>query len=122
MIMVRYIENVCPGKFGVKQPPCYFLSCSHYKCRRRQKIELQPNLMNYGDFERSDYYEVRENDESKCIGVAIRNLTKEYGRGCCTSKTQKKLAVHDMSIDMFESEIFVLLGHNGAGKSTTMNI
>jgi ABC-type multidrug transport system ATPase subunit len=31
-------------------------------------------------------------------------------------------AVDDISLDLFEGQITSLLGHNGAGKSTTMSI
>ena len=30
------------------------------------------------------------------------------------------MAVNDLNVDMLEEQITVLLGHNGAGKSTTM--
>lgn len=46
-------------------------------------------------------------------GVSIRNLVKIY-------KTGKKLAVDGLSVDFYENQITSFLGHNGAGKSTTM--
>lgn len=33
-----------------------------------------------------------------------------------------KLAVKDLSLNLYEGQITVLLGHNGAGKSTTLSI
>lgn len=33
-----------------------------------------------------------------------------------------KLAVKDLSLNVYEGQITVLLGHNGAGKSTTLSI
>ena len=38
---------------------------------------------------------------------------QEYGKGLCSSKTSNKLAIDGVSLNMFDSEIFVLLGHNG---------
>jgi len=32
------------------------------------------------------------------------------------------LAVRDLNLEMFKSQIFVLLGHNGAGKTTTISM
>lgn len=33
-----------------------------------------------------------------------------------------KEAVRDLTLNMFESQITVLLGHNGAGKTTTLSM
>jgi ATP-binding cassette, subfamily A (ABC1), member 3 len=46
--------------------------------------------------------------------VAIRKLNKTYPNG--------KKAVNDLSLTMYNSQIFALLGHNGAGKTTTISM
>ncbi len=46
--------------------------------------------------------------------LKINNLTKRY--------EDKKLALDNISINVKSKEIFVLLGANGAGKSTTINL
>jgi ABC-2 type transport system ATP-binding protein len=43
--------------------------------------------------------------------IAVSNLGKRYGR---------TIAVDDVSLEVFEGEIFGLIGPNGAGKTTTM--
>jgi ABC-2 type transport system ATP-binding protein len=43
--------------------------------------------------------------------IAVSNLGKRYGR---------TVAVEDVSLEVFEGEIFGLIGPNGAGKTTTM--
>ena len=45
--------------------------------------------------------------------IEVRNLTKAYGG---------KPALHGLSLEVRAGEIFGLLGHNGAGKSTTLGI
>ena len=54
-------------------------------------------------------------------------LVKVFGLGktfrtvdCCTAK--KNMAVDDVTFEIRRGEIFGLLGHNGAGKSTTINM
>ena len=46
------------------------------------------------------------------LGVHIEGLTKRYKNG--------KLAVNNLSMNMYEGHITSFLGHNGAGKTTTM--
>ncbi|MGN0977827.1 MAG: ABC transporter ATP-binding protein [Faecousia sp.] len=45
--------------------------------------------------------------------VSVRNLTKSFGN---------RKAVDDLSFDVEKGEVFALLGHNGAGKSTTIDL
>lgn len=47
------------------------------------------------------------------IVLQTENLTKKYG---------SLVAVNDLSLQIFEGEVFGLLGPNGAGKTTTINM
>jgi ABC-2 type transport system ATP-binding protein len=47
------------------------------------------------------------------LAIETRGLRKAYG---------EKIAVHDVTIDVPEGEVFGFLGPNGAGKSTTMKM
>jgi len=44
--------------------------------------------------------------------VEVKELTKRFGR--------RKMAVNGISFKMYDGQITVLLGHNGAGKTTAM--
>ena len=48
-----------------------------------------------------------------------------YVQRCC-NKTEgverRKVAVNELSLNMYEGQITALLGHNGAGKTTTISI
>ena len=45
--------------------------------------------------------------------VSVRNLTKSFSG---------RRVVDDLSFDVQKGEVFALLGHNGAGKSTTIDL
>ena len=45
--------------------------------------------------------------------VSVMNLTKSFGN---------RKVVDDLSFDVRKGEVFALLGHNGAGKSTTIDL
>jgi len=47
-------------------------------------------------------------------GIQIQSLSKSFTPG--------KYVVNKLSVDMHPNQITVLLGHNGAGKSTTMSM
>lgn len=49
--------------------------------------------------------------ENECVRVS--NLTKKY---------KDKIVVNDLSFEIKKQEVFGLLGHNGAGKSTTIEM
>ncbi|MGN1276237.1 MAG: ATP-binding cassette domain-containing protein [Floccifex sp.] len=45
--------------------------------------------------------------------ISVQNLTKSFG---------SHIVVQDLSFDIQQGEVFGLLGHNGAGKSTTIDM
>ena len=45
--------------------------------------------------------------------IRVRNLTKSFGG---------RRVVDDLSFDVEKGQVFALLGHNGAGKSTTIDL
>lgn len=47
--------------------------------------------------------------------IKISNLRKEFNGG-------DTVAVKDLSVNMYNNQIFALLGHNGAGKTTTISM
>lgn len=47
--------------------------------------------------------------------IKIQNLRKEFNDG-------DLVAVNNLSLNMYNDNIFVLLGHNGAGKTTTISM
>lgn len=61
-------------------------------------------------------FEMKQQElDGRCI--QIRNLHKVY-----TSKKASCCAVNSLQLTLYENQILALLGHNGAGKSTTMSM
>ena len=54
---------------------------------------------------------------SRNIGIRIKNVVKKFKQF-----GKVKNAVRNLSLNIYEGQISVLLGHNGAGKSTTISI
>lgn len=69
----------------------------------------------------SRYFEERSAEQQAMINrnetVCVRRLRKEFN-----VDGAKLVAVNDINFTMYKDEIFVLLGHNGAGKTTAISM
>ncbi|XP_070574888.1 phospholipid-transporting ATPase ABCA3-like [Ptychodera flava] len=114
-LVAWYVEAVFPGSYGVPRP-FYFPFQASYWCGKRNN-----NAVNMNDIGLDNKREADHNHEAEpsnlSAGVSIKKLTKVY-----KSSVGNKVAVDDLSLNMYEGQITSLLGHNGAGKTTTMSI
>lgn len=115
LMLTLYLEEVLPGEYGVARKWYFFLTRSFWS---RRKIY---------DFTAVDEEEGRANMSipmenpplDKEVGIRIRKLTKIYGEARKRGDGEgKEAAVDNLSMNLYQSEITVLLGENGAGKTT----
>jgi len=113
MLLTFYIEKVFPGDYGIAKP-WFFPVKSIYK------IINKNSQYSFDDSEITDASQLlcRPADQEEepinlRIGIKIRNLSKKFGN---------KVAVKNLSLNLYENQITVLLGHNGAGKTTAMSM
>eukprot|EP01031_Cornospumella_fuschlensis_P030350 gene30350-36672_t len=125
-----YFSQVWPSALGVRKAwyfvflPSFWLGGKKSKARveTRNGIEIGANHANdrigtcrsYND-EAGSTIPVEPANES-ILGkptVIVRNLCKSFGA---------QMAVDRLSFDMYENQIFALLGHNGAGKTSAINV
>nr|XP_045377106.1 phospholipid-transporting ATPase ABCA3-like isoform X1 [Camelus bactrianus]XP_045377107.1 phospholipid-transporting ATPase ABCA3-like isoform X1 [Camelus bactrianus] len=104
-----YIENVFPGKYGVPKPWYFFLMRSYWFGQPR--IKRKKRKVKDGEVTQNKYFEPEPT--SLVAGIQIKNLYKEFG---------DKVAINNMSLNLYEGQITIFLGQNGAGKSTTLSI
>jgi len=138
-----YLENVFSHQFGIKKP-YNFLCTKSYWCKtssgqvalksmqmqelnkqnikgNESNVDLKANeelrRIKEGNNNNQDHFE----DESKYESLikegdclSILNLHKKFG--------EKKKALDGLNLNFYKNEVFALLGHNGAGKSTTISI
>ncbi|CAH2106426.1 unnamed protein product [Euphydryas editha] len=106
MLIALYLEQVLPGPFGTPKP-WYFLFQKSFWFSS-SKVSQDSDFNHMPDVDDT----VKEKDPTDLgTGVKISNLTKIYG---------KNIAVNNISLNIYDDQITVLLGHNGAGKSTTI--
>ncbi|CAL1280707.1 unnamed protein product [Larinioides sclopetarius] len=112
VIAIWYFDAVWPWQPGVPRPFYFFLMRSYWCSSKPSEGEEMKLVKNENS---SDFFE--EEPSGVSPGVVIRNLFKEFRTGLRT-----KLAVNDLSLNIYQGQITALLGHNGAGKTTTINI
>ncbi|VCX39993.1 unnamed protein product, partial [Gulo gulo] len=111
-LVAWYIEAVFPGEYGVPKPWNFFLLRSHWF---GETPEEKKETRQFYETNESKYFEAEPTD--LVAGIQIKHLCKEF-RVQNTTKT----AIKDLSLNLYVGQITVLLGHNGAGKSTTLSI
>ncbi|CAI2352681.1 unnamed protein product [Caenorhabditis sp. 36 PRJEB53466] len=127
VILTWYIEAVIPGGDGVPQKPWFFVLPSYwfpYSGSKQVAASGQYENVQYANHVRleGDPADLRPT-------INVVNLTKTYGTSffkklfdCKFGKSGEKKAVSDLNLKMYPGQCTVLLGHNGAGKSTTFSM
>ncbi|CAF0739890.1 unnamed protein product [Brachionus calyciflorus] len=138
LVLAWYIEGLFPGEYGVPKKWYFPFQKSYWFGLESLDDEPEKNKKSLSD-KFVDFFSKKEKkskDEIKfenfkpssvqteaiesnfideTIGIEIKNLHKIYSRG-------KNHALKGLNINFYENEITAFLGHNGAGKSTTMHL
>ena len=146
-----FLQNVVPHDYGISRPVYFLCTREFWGCARKNnskavvtdtpidKANKEDNKVVSSDNNNNDVYkyndkggserEVTVNNGSNDYfqneefykdktgpkdALRITSLTKEFDDG--------KIAVNDVSFNLYKDEIFALLGHNGAGKTTTISM
>uniref|UniRef100_A0A8C8UED2 ATP-binding cassette, sub-family A member 16 n=1 Tax=Peromyscus maniculatus bairdii TaxID=230844 RepID=A0A8C8UED2_PERMB len=107
-LVTWYVEAVFPGQCDVPQPWYFFLMRSYWFGKPKiqktaEETKCFPIVHNCFEAEPTNLV----------AGIQIKRLYKEF---------RNKPAVSNLSLNVYEGQITVLLGHNGAGKSTTLSV
>ncbi|KAJ8686330.1 hypothetical protein QAD02_022124 [Eretmocerus hayati] len=115
-VMTTYIYAINPGKYGARQNPFFFLKYLQRTRAPNHYNQIENTDLNYNDGE--PFEQVPGGVFTP--GIQVRNLRKTYISGLL-NKTNV-YALKGISVDFYQGQITVLLGHNGAGKTTMMSI
>lgn len=106
-----YVINVWPGQYGIRQSP-FFICQKAYYVPNRIDVQSEVQALNFS----ANGFENFQHLNQSAV-VRIRNLTKTYKSSYCGDS---QTVVKNLSMDIYRNQITVLLGHNGAGKTSTM--
>ncbi|XP_047638714.1 phospholipid-transporting ATPase ABCA3-like [Phacochoerus africanus] len=106
-LVTWYVENVFPGQYGMPQPWYFFLMRSYWfgqaRIKRKEMKDCRITLTKYFEAEPT----------SLVAGIRIKHLYKKFG---------DKVAINNMSLNLYKGQITILLGQNGAGKTTVLSV
>jgi ATP-binding cassette subfamily A (ABC1) protein 3 len=125
MLIALYFERVMPNEWGTNLPYTFPFRASFW-CPSKQPnagagtaaSSEEERLKE--DYDREHNVEKVDADTKRGLSLRISGLSKEYEAADGT--TTKRRAVNNLSLEMYDGQIFSLLGHNGAGKTTLMSI
>jgi len=114
-LLAMYLNQVIPNEGGVKKP-VYFCCLPSFWCRSMRKFRAQHHsvLASYTD---ADPFMIEDGPQDGVVGVKVQNLRKVFPRNGTDF-----VAVNNLSLDLYEGQIVSLLGHNGAGKTTSLSM
>ncbi|XP_056019725.1 uncharacterized protein LOC125668687 isoform X2 [Ostrea edulis] len=103
-----YIRGVKPGKYGVPEPWYFPLSPYYWGCMKSTVVSSDRYVTNAGTGALMEEF-----SKDQRVGMSLKHLSKKFGN---------QEVVKSLNCDFFEGQVTVLLGHNGAAKSTTLNM
>lgn len=110
IVIALYLDEVVPNEMGTHRHPLFFLGVGY----KAPEELVHERLLSEQDSEHESSAKYEQRVERAHEPMArITNVSKSFG---------SKRVIDNLSLNFYESEIFCLLGHNGAGKSTTINL
>ncbi|XP_064536013.1 ATP-binding cassette sub-family A member 2 isoform X2 [Drosophila montana] len=109
IILCLYVDQLNPGEYGVAKKWYFPLKRKFWCPWERPGREFVDEERSISQIKRRDDDTFEEIFHNKPVIMETQNLCKSYG---------DIEAVRDLNLKFYEDEITVLLGHNGAGKTT----
>ncbi|WKY01593.1 hypothetical protein Q1695_015531 [Nippostrongylus brasiliensis] len=128
MLLTWYIEAVYPGGEGVPQKPWFIFQKSYWFPSSQSRESAAAQKLEGGSLVERDFVKLESEPDLKAT-INVVGLSKTYGTSlfkklfdCQFGKLSEKKAVDQLNLKMYHGQITALLGHNGAGKSTTFSM
>lgn len=120
LVLALYFDKVWPSRYGSRLPPYFCFLKSFWQKTDYDKADPLQDKELMTMMNTSAYEDVSEKYEGTDPSIAVRHLRKYFEPLFGSGTTVK--AVDGISLNMYEGEVFCLLGHNGAGKTTTIGM
>ncbi|XP_075384195.1 ATP-binding cassette sub-family A member 17-like [Tenrec ecaudatus] len=117
-LVAWYLESILPGAYGTPKPWYFVFKVSPDPDAARVQTRALERFLTVGSTlaPLSGRF-IQEEPVGLTKGIEILHLYKVFQTG-----RKKTTAVRDLTLNLYQGQITVLLGHNGAGKSTTCSV
>ncbi|NWR42116.1 ABC8B protein, partial [Regulus satrapa] len=117
MLLALYFDKILPGKYGIPDPPLFWLKASYWLRSRRGSSRDVPRATANPEEQLGDDVEPVPPEFLGKEAIRLQNIKKTYKK-----KDKKTEALRGLSLNIYEGQITALLGHSGAGKTTLLNV
>ncbi|KAM6155645.1 ATP-binding cassette sub-family A member 17-like [Rhynchocyon petersi] len=114
-LVTWYLESIFPGEYGIPKPWLFFVMPSYWHRKPTPLTQSVMQIQEAKDALKSEFIQEEPIDLIK--GIEIQHLYKVFDTGM-----KKNTAVRDLMLNLYRGQITVLLGHNGAGKTTVCSM
>jgi len=131
-LLTVYFDQIIPNEYGISRHPLYFLFPSYWGfgiTKNQRNVDwlnkLKKNsggIVIDGEDEAVKLEREQALSEEYWPAVKLVNIRKVFRNSIFYKSATDKIAVKDTCLTFQEGKLLALLGQNGAGKSTTMNI
>ena len=118
LLLALYFDHVWPSRYGGRYVPWFCLLPSYWKGidvnqdeSHIKDLEVSNNSDNIYDGE--TFEDISEKFKGIEPSIKIRNLHKHYFGNIFSDGGKVVKAVNGINLDIYEGEVFCLLGHNG---------
>ena len=120
VILALYCDRTIPSRYGSRLP-FYFICMSSFWKKKEVDTSRVEIAKQFTEMDLETYEDTKDKYANSQPSIAIRQLRKHFEPLFKKSGSVVK-AVNGVSLNMYEGEVFCLLGHNGAGKTTTIGM
>ncbi|XP_006914256.2 ATP-binding cassette sub-family A member 17 [Pteropus alecto] len=110
-LVTWYVESIFPGEYGTPKPWYFFVTPSYWHGESSSSTKSVLDVENTEKALKSKF--IQEEPTGLMKGIEIQHLYKVFYKG-----RDKHIAVKGLTMNLYQGQITVLLGHNGAGKTT----
>lgn len=131
MLLTWYFDNVMENNRSSGQPAYFIFTRKFWGCKSRQLQTQNPEgnelmiLTSQIDSVENQKRQIISNQQTgkTSDGVRFINISKTFHQGFCGISSVKDIkAVRSVYLEVKKNSLLALLGHNGAGKTTMMNM